>query len=412
MERTILHCDMNNCYASIETMLNPQWKGKPLAVCGSQEDRHGIVLAKSQEAKVLGVKTGEVIWQAKQKCPDLLIVPPHYDEYLKYSKLARKIYYEYTNQVEPFGLDECWLDCTGSTYLFGSGEEIANELKERIKKELGITISVGVSFNKIFAKLGSDMKKPDAVTVIPRESFKELVWPLAVNEMMGIGTATTKKLERFGIYTLGQLAATDPDFLKRLLGINGITLWNYVNGRDLSRVMDADYESPIKSIGHGITCTDDLVDDDEVRNVFLELSMDVSKRLRDNGFEASGVQISIRNENLHTRQFQKPTVFPTQCTSELAETAMDLFRDNYTWDYNIRSLTIRAINLIKKGSYFQVDIFQDYKKHDKRERADKAIHQIRKRYGKNSVTFASLLGDIKMPKERTEVVTLPSTMYI
>lgn len=206
MERVILHADMNNCYASIEIKLNPKLKGIPLAVCGRREDRHGIVLAKSQEAKELGVKTGEAIWQAQLKCPDILIVPPKYDEYLKHSRWARDIYYDYSNQVEPYGIDECWLDVSGSLHLFGNGRDIAEEIRSRIKKELGITVSIGVSFNKIFAKLGSDMKKPDAVTEIAREDFKEKIWNLPVEELLGVGKASKKKLNRLMIFTIGDLA--------------------------------------------------------------------------------------------------------------------------------------------------------------------------------------------------------------
>jgi DNA polymerase-4 len=309
MERTILHCDMNNCYASIETMLHPEWEGKPLAVCGSQEDRHGIVLAKSQEAKALGIKTGEVIWQAKQKCPNLLIVPPHYEEYLKYSRLAQQIYYSYSNQVESFGLDECWIDVSGSE-LFGDGKTIADDIRSRMKKELGITVSIGVSFNKVFAKLGSNMKKPDATTVIPKEDFREIVWKLPASEMIGIGRATTIKLQRCGIHTLGDLAKTSPDFLKRLLGINGVALWNYANGRDCSKVSDYHYEAPIKTIGHGITCREDLLNEFEVKRIFQELSQDVSRRLIDNDFLATGVQITIRDNELYSKQYQMPTQYP------------------------------------------------------------------------------------------------------
>jgi len=412
VDRTILHCDINNCYASIETMLNPQYKGKPIAVCGLQEERHGIVLAKSEEAKVFGVKTGEVIWQAKQKCPELIIVPPHYEEYLRYSKLIRNIYYDYTNQVEPFGIDECWLDCTGSIHLFGSGEKIANELKERVKKEIGVTISVGVSFNKVFAKIGSDLKKPDAITVILKENFKEILWPLSIKEMIGIGKATSKKLENYGIYTLGELARTDPKFLKRLLGVNGVALWNYANGRDYTEVKDAFFKPPIKSIGHSITCTADLLNEEEVENVFLELSIDISRRLIENDLEASGVQISVRNENLFTKQYQKATNFPTQSAKELAQTAMEAFRENYIWNYNIRSLGIRAINLKRSGSFYQIDVFNNYIKHEKNEKINKALYQIRSKFGNKSITFGSILGDIKIPKERPDVVTLPSGSYI
>ena len=253
MTRTILHSDMNNCYASIERKLDPSLVGKRLVVCGSVEDRHSIVLAKSYEAKAFGVKTGDSLYEAKMKCPDLVAVRPHYDEYLKFSKLAHKIYYSYTNQVEPFGLDECWLDVTGSEKLFGSGEKIAHDIKERIKKELGITVSIGVSFNKIFAKLGSDLKKPDAVTVIPKEHFKEIVWPLDTDKIIGIGNKTKKKLMYMNINTLGELAKTDVNLLKRKLGLRGLYLWQYANGYDTSEVCDYYHHDKIKSISRGVT---------------------------------------------------------------------------------------------------------------------------------------------------------------
>ena len=412
MDRIILHCDMNNFYASVETLLNPKLKGKPVAVCGSLEERHGIVLSKSEEAKAFGVKTGEAIWQARQKCPDLLIVSPHYEEYLKYSKLAREIYYDYTNQVEPFGIDECWLDCTGSVHLFGSGIDIANQLRKRIKEELGLTISVGVSFNKVFAKLASDLKKPDATTVIMRENFKEIVWPLEVSAMIGIGRATTAKLRSYGIDTLGELAKSPPSFLKHLLGINGITLWKYANGMDDSIVYDADYKAPVKSIGHGVTCTADLVNNEEVKNVFMELSFNVSKRLKENGLEANGVQISVRDEKFFTKQYQTKTPYPIQNSIELAQIATELFIKRYDWKTNVRSLAIRAIDLTKAGAGFQMKLFCDYISHDKKERLDTAIQKIKNKYGKKSITFASLMGNIKMPEEITEVITLPAGVHL
>ncbi|EKC56817.1 Nucleotidyltransferase/DNA polymerase involved in DNA repair, partial [human gut metagenome] len=229
-------CDMNNFYASVECMLNPALKEYPVAVCGSVEERHGIVLAKNYKAKAFDVKTGDTVWQAQQKCRDLVIVPPHYEEYIKYSKLARSVYERYTDQVEPYGMDECWLDITGTGSLFGSPVEVANKIRETIKFELGLTISVGVSFNKIFAKLGSDMKKPDAVTVIPKDTFREKIWKLPSADLLGVGRATQRTLDSYGIRTIGALAQTDPEFLRSVLEKNGVALWNYANGNDLSLV--------------------------------------------------------------------------------------------------------------------------------------------------------------------------------
>ena len=407
MERTILHVDMNNCYASIEAKLNPELKGLPIAVCGSREDRHGIVLAKSQEAKILGVKTGEAIWEAQSKCPNLIIVPPHYDEYLKYSRMAREIYYDYTNQVEPFGIDECWLDITGSIHLFGSGKEIAEDIRNRIKKELGITVSIGVSFNKIFAKLGSDLKKPDAVTEIPKKYFKDIVWKLNVEELLGVGRKTKVKLNQLMIKTIGDLANADPKILRHRLGINGIYLWRYANGIDNSKVDDSEYVAPIKSIGRGITCSADLLNNNEVYNVLKELSFGVSKSLRDNKLIASGIQISIKDKDLITKQFQKQMAYDSLSSTILVEEAYELFLDRYNWDKNIRAMTIRAINLKKRDKGGQVNFFYDYEIFMKKEKVDDAFFNIRERFGKDSITFGGLMGDIKIPKERNEIVTLP-----
>lgn len=408
MERVILHSDMNNCYASIEAKLNPKLRGLPIAVCGSQEDRHGIVLAKSEEAKKMGVKTGDVIWEAKTKCRDLLIVPPHYDEYLKYSRMARKIYYDYTNQVEPFGLDECWLDVSESSNLFGDGKTIANELRLRIKKELGITVSVGVSYNKIFAKLGSDLKKPDAVTEIPKESFKSIVWILPVQSIIGIGRSTTKKLNKLGIFYLGELANAPLSLIQEKLGKNGTSLWNYANGNDTSPVVDLDYRPPIKTIGRGITCTEDLKNDDEVLRVFKELSLDVSKELRKLSLKAGGVKIHVRNSNLYSREFQTKIPYDTQSSIILVKEAMKLFKERYRWQENIRSLTITAINLRTENEIVQLDLFNDYSEYIKMEQLDKTIYEIREKFGEESITFGGLVGDIKIAKNRNKVVTLPN----
>lgn len=407
MERVILHADMNNCYASIETKLNPKLKGIPLAVCGRREDRHGIVLAKSQEAKVLGVKTGEAIWEAQLKCPDLLIVPPNYDEYLKHSRWARDIYYDYSNQVEPYGIDECWLDVSGSLHLFGKGRDIAEEIRSRIKKELGITVSIGVSFNKIFAKLGSDMKKPDAVTEIAREDFKEKIWNLPVEELLGVGKASKKKLNRLMIFTIGDLARGDPDLIRMKLGINGVYLWNYANGRDYSSVTDRDYRDPVKSVGRGITTTEDLENNLEVYRVFRELSFGVSKALRSYGYLAGGIQISVKNNNLLSKQYQRQISYPSLSSTILAEEAYDLFLEKYSWESPIRALTIRAINLIGEKNGSQLSFYEDYSKLIKGEKVDDAFFKIRERFGDYSISYAGLMGDIKIPKERNEIVTLP-----
>lgn len=410
MLRTILHSDMNSCYASIEAKLNPKLKNKAMAVCGDPKNRHGIILAKSQEAKIMGVKTGEAIWQAKIKCPNLILVPPHYEKYLEFSRKARKIYYSYTNRVESFGLDECWLDVSESLKLFGSGEEIANEIRKRMKNELGITVSVGVSFNKVFAKLGSDLKKPDATSVIKRENFKEMVWPLDISSIIGIGKSTKRKLNGIGIYTLGELAKSDVKTVKGILGINGLYLWQYANGFDDRPVKDYSYREVIKTIGNSSTLVEDLYTNEEVYNIFQILSLNVSKRLREANLSSMGIKIFIRDNNLLSYEFQAPINTPTQSSIILAEKAIDLFKKKYKWNFPIRALGLRAINLVDDKIPTQTDIFSDYKEIVKKENLDKAIYNIRKKYNKDILTFASLKNNKKFPKDRTEIVTLPNGM--
>ena len=406
MTRTILHSDMNNCYASIERKLDPSLVGKRLVVCGSARDRHSIVLAKSCEAKAFGVKTGDSLFEAKMKCPGLVAVKPHYDEYFKFSKLAHKIYYSYTNQVEPFGLDECWLDVTGSEKLFGSGETIAHEIKERIKKELGITVSIGVSYNKIFAKLGSDLKKPDAVTVISKNDFKEIVWPLSTDAIIGIGSKTKKKLMYMNINTLGKLAKADVNLLKRKLGIRGLYLWQYANGYDTSEVCDYYHRDRIKSISRGVTTKADLNSYDEVKKIFEELAIEVSKKLIEEDLKAGGVRITIRDKNLDYVSFQKVFTETSISALRLNDKAMELFKERYDFKEAIRSLTISAINLTKNTKTEQLSLFAP-KKVIKDDRLEKVFNEIREKFGSDKIGYLGLELNSKMP-EKPSVVTLPS----
>ena len=408
--RVILHSDMNAFYASVEMMLDPRLRGKPVAVCGSTENRHGIVLAKSELAKRAGVKTGMANWEARQCCPRLIVVPPQYDQYVKYSRLAHEIYCRYTDQVEPYGMDECWLDVTGSQN-YGSGVEIAQALRRTIREELGLTVSIGVSFNKIFAKLGSDMKKPDAVTEITPENYKEKVWPLPVSDLLFVGNATNRKLARYGVRTIGALAATDPEALRRWFGVNGIMLWRFASGLDESRVMPTDFVSPVKSVGHGITCSADLKTPEEVFKVMLELSQDVGRRLRLHKLSACGVQISIRDKNLFFRQYQCPLPARTQLPSEIAKAGYQLFRERYCWTEDVRAVTIRAIRLVPQDSGEQLSLFQDNEKREKRVRLEDAVEDIRRRFGKKAITYGILLGDLKMPDDKRDMVRMPGMVY-
>lgn len=411
MERIIIHSDMNSCYASIECSLNPELKGKPVAVGGSVEDRHGIILAKTAEAKRFGVTTGEAIWQAQRKCPDLIVVPPHFDIYAKYSNLARDIYRRYTDLIEPMGLDEAWCDITGSLLLFGSVENITDGIRKAFREELGITVSIGVSYNKIFAKLGSDLAGIDEVVTITKENYKDVVWPLKAGSIMGIGRNTEKKLKGYDIHTVGDLAKTDSEWLRLVFGVVGEDMWRYANGYDNSRVMPDNYKREIKSIGHGVTCREDLTNDEEVWLAFLGLSQDVSRRLKAEKLMASSVQIAVRDTMLITKQFQCESDFPTQSATDIAKTALMLFKENYQWRSNVRALSVRAINLINEDAPLQLDLSGAYKQRDKQRVIDDTVLSLRERFGKDAAFNCCSMLENKMPDMQGKKLPLPIRMY-
>lgn len=391
MERTILHVDINNFYASVECLYNPQIREKPVVVGGDIEARHGIVLAKNYPAKAMGVKTGEVLWQAKQKCPGLVVVPPDFKKYLRFSRLARAIYADYTDQIEPFGIDEAWLDVTGSLKLFGSGAEIADAIRRRFREELGLTGSVGVSFNKIFAKLGSDIKKPDATTVITKDNFKEIVWPLPVGELLYVGRSTKRKLESRVIFTIGDLAKRDIHALRLLLGVWGETLWCFANGFDTAPVRRSGEESLIKSVGNSTTTHRDLVTPEDVKLIVYVLSESVAARLRQHGLKCTTVVISVRDKDLFSFERQGKLSAPTLISGEIAQKAIGLFTGNYCWDKPIRSVGVRGADLVTADEHLQLDLF-DTKKIAS-EDLEKTIDVIRRRFGHHSIQRCSMLTD-------------------
>ena len=308
-------------------------------------------------------------------------------------------------------MDECWLDVTGSVGVFGSPMTIAEDIRKTVREELGLTVSIGVSYNKIFAKLGSDMKKPDAITEISRNTFKDMVWPLEAGEMIYCGRATSAKLARYGIHTLGELAQTDPDFLHRLLGVNGVALWRYANGADTSRVMHKDFVSPVKSIGHGITCIADLENNEEVQRVILALCQDIGHRLRLHKLSARTVQVYVRDHDLLGSQFQCKLPFRTQLASEIAATAYRAFRENYRWNSKVRSVTVRAVELAPKNTADQLSLFVDTARQDRLEKIENVVDDIRGRFGKAAITYAALLGDLKMPDDGRHTVKMPRQMF-
>ena len=395
MERVILHSDINACYASIEQLYHPELRNVPLAVGGDPEARHGIVLAKSEMAKKAGVKTGMALWQAKQVCPNIVFVPPRMDLYLKFSRLAHEIYADYTDLQEPFGIDESWLDVTGSA-IKGDGMTIAREISARFKKELGITVSIGVSWNKIFAKLGSDYKKPDAITEISKKNYRDIVFPLPASDLLYVGPATTKKLARYGIRTIGQLAETDPEFLHRVFGKMGYVLSVFANGADRTPVSLEDTAAPIKSIGNSTTTPRDLVNDNDVAIVVQLLSESVASRLRDNGFAGYVVEIYVRDNELFSFTRQHKINFPTNISTEIAKEAMWLFRENYRWRKPIRSVGVRVSDLVQDTTPYQLDLYTDPHLRERMLTIDRTVDDLRRRFGFGTIQRGCMYTDRKL----------------
>ncbi len=393
MDRVILHSDINSCYANIELLHHPELQGIPLAVGGNAEKRHGIILAKDELAKKCGVKTGMALWEARKICPEINILHPRMDLYLRFSKMAHEIYADYTDQQEPFGIDESWLDVTGSTKLIADGEKIAKDISQRMKFELGITVSIGVSWNKIFAKLGSDYKKPDAITMINKENYKNIAWPLPVEELLYVGRSTSKKLRSAGISTIGALALKQPQLLRQRLGKMGLILHSFANGWDTSPVARDDYRSPIKSIGNSTTTPRDLTTNEDVFLIIYVLSESVATRLRENSFKCRVVEIGVRDKDLYSFTRQITISRPTNIAKEIADTAFSLFKANYWWHKPIRSICVRGSGLISAYSPEQLDLFVDESKRDKAIKLERAVDDIRRRFGYYSIQRAVMYTD-------------------
>lgn len=395
-DRVILHSDINSCYATIEHLHHPELAGKPLAVGGDPEARHGIVLTEDYLAKKKGVKTGMALWQAKQVCPEITFVPPNMDLYLRFSRMAHEIYADYTDLQEPYGIDECWLDVTDSKIIKGDGLTIAKEISNRMKKELGVTVSIGVSFNKIFAKLGSDYKKPDAITTMYKEEFKTKAWKLPVSDLLYVGRATNNKMQKYGIHTIGDLARTDIDWITSVFGKMGAILWSFANGYDESPVKKENTSAPIKSIGNGTTTPRDLETDDDVKIVLYNLAESVAARLRKNGFKCRVVEISIRDNKLVSFSRQKKLQNATNITGEIAQSAYALFQENYLWNNPIRSLGVRGSDLVNDNYWEQLDIFSSAEYREKLLKADRAVDDIRRRFGYFSIQRGLMYKDKKL----------------
>lgn len=400
MNRTILHSDCNCFYASVELLHHPELRGKPVAVGGDPEARHGIVLTADYTAKRRGVKTGMALWQARQVCPDIIFLPPRMDLYLRFSRMAQEIYAEYTDKREPYGIDESWLDVTDSVSLKGDGYHIAQEISSRMKKELGITVSVGVSFNKIFAKLGSDYKKPDAITTMNKDEYRDKAWPLPVSDLLYVGSATNNKLRGIGIRTIGDLARTEESLLVRKLGKMGSILWAFANGYDESPVKIENTSAPIKSVGNSTTTPKDMETDEDVKIVLYILAESVATRLRENGFRCRTVEISIRDKDLLHFSKQVKLQNASNITREIAEAGYKLYKESYRmpadehelknsrpefYQKPLRSIGIRGTDLVTDYFWEQLDMFMDPQAREKQMKVDAAVDNIRKRFGFYSI---------------------------
>lgn len=404
--RTILHCDCNSFFASVEAASDPSLLTVPMAVAGDKEARHGIILAKNELAKSYGVKTAETIWSAKKKCPNLVLVPPHYEKYALYSARVRRIYERYTDLVEPFGMDEAWLDVTGSRALFGDGYEIAESIRQAVKEEIGITVSIGVSFNKTFAKLGSDYKKPDAITVISRENYRDVVFPLPVDSLLFIGRQTAEALASCNIHTVGDLAVASPTFLTGRFGKIGEQLYLSANGLDASPVASIYDKTDAKSVGNGMTFCRDISTLDEWKLGLYSLSEDVAHRLREMGMKCATVSVTVRTPALKTFSKQRPISPATDIAREIAEKALEILSSAVAPRSPIRMLTVTAMNLIKDAEGAeQLDFFaeDDALRREKTAKLENAVDSIRERYGHGAMTTGAVLGnDIGIEKKRSK----------
>lgn len=395
MERTILHCDCNGFYASVECVHNPRLKEVPMAVCGNPENRRGIILAKNELAKRHGVLTAETVWQAKKKCPDLVLIPPHREEYLRYSRRVNAIYAQFTDQVEPFGIDESWLDVTGSLGLFGSGKEIADRLRRRVREELGLTISVGVSYNKIYAKLGSDYRKPDATTVIDSANYREIVFPLPVTDLLFVGQSAAALLLGMRIRTIGDLAAADRSLLVARMGKIGGMLHDYAAGLDDSPVRRTSEVREIKSVGNGLTFSRNLEGWEDIRLGLTILADEVATRLRRQGLLSRTVQLTIKDPALKTITRQRPLPRPTNLARELVDACLSMMQACWNEHSPVRMLTITAQQLTEEEGGEQLSFFEPEAaiQHEKRARLEQTVDAIRDKFGRGAIQPGSVIGN-------------------
>lgn len=393
-ERVILHCDMNGFYAAVELLSRPELAGRPVAVSGDPENRHGIILAKNQLAKEKGVVTAETIWKARQKCPDLVLVRPHMDKYRAYCEKINAIYQRFTDMVEPFSIDESWLDVTASLKLFGNGKKIADTIRKTVREELGMTLSAGVSFNKVMAKMGSEYKKPDATTVISRDNFRDLLWPLPAGELFGVGRATARKLDELGIKTIGDIARSDKSHLTSFFGKAGCMMWEHANGIDDSPVSRYGQREPVKSVGNGITFRRDLTSDSDISIAVKALSDTVAGRLRKHGVKAYGIKVDIKDPHFKVISRQKQLYAATWLADEIYKISTEIILTSWKKGSPIRMLTITGINLTDDIMEEQISMLNgDPKTRERNEKIELTMDNVREKYGKDSIGFASVINN-------------------
>ncbi len=407
MKRIIFHIDQNCYFASVEMISRPELKDVPMAVAGDAKVRHGIILAKNEPAKKYGIKTAEAIWQAQAKCPDLVLVDAHHEKYEFYSKKLREMYSEYTDRVEPFGLDECWLDMTGIVSDYEEAEEIALEIRNRVKEEFKLTCSVGISFNKVFAKLGSDYKKPDATTVFSDTNWKEKIWPLPVSDLLFVGKHTADKLSKINVKTIGDLAAADGEFISRYLGKAGVVLWEYANGMDNAPVAESGYKRIPKSVGNSTTTAEDMTSDREIERTLHMLSESVAGRLRKHGLKGTVVQITVRDRDLGIYEKQGILYRATDDAKDIYKAANDLFKGSYDWNKGVRSIGVRCTKLVRSDSGEQLSLFTEAQRSERDDRLNKAIDDLNRRYGTSVIKSAAEAESASKENKADKIVNDP-----
>lgn len=392
MARVILHCDANGFYASCELAYNPQLRGLPMSVGGNVDARHGIVLASTQEAKRAGVKTGMVLWQARQLCPELIILPPNFNRYLHFSRRLSAMYREHSPRVESYGLDECWVDVSDPGFSLEDGAALADRLRARAREELGITLSIGVSWNKIYAKLGSDMRKPDATTLITPDNYRDTVWTLDAGDLLFVGPHTLPKMHRLGISTIGDIARADQQTLVTHFGKLGLMHSIHARGEDDSPVMPVEIEAAVKSIGNSTTTPRDMATVEDVACVYTVLADAVAARLREHGFRGRCISISVRDKDLRIAGCQLTIGHYTALADEILSVAMRLFAQRgYAAMLPLRSVGVSVGSLISGDLPEQMDFWGEADRRQRRMALAQSVDALRKRYGMQCITRGSVL---------------------